>query len=62
MTPAPTQIDSADVIAYVELDPEIHKDSGSLRLYADGILQNCFFGLGSLSAISVKFLLLCNGA
>ena len=45
MTPAPKQIDSADVIAYVELDPEIYKDSGSLRLYADGILQNCFYGL-----------------
>lgn len=35
MTKPPTQIDGADVVAYAILDPAIHKDSGSLRLYAD---------------------------
>ena len=45
MTIAPPQIDNADVIAYVILDPGIHKDSGLLKLYADGALQTCFYGL-----------------
>ncbi len=45
MTTAPTQIDGAEVIAFVILDPEVHKDSGSLRLYADGALQTSFYGL-----------------
>ena len=45
MTTPPTQIDGAEVIAFVILDPEFHKDSGSLRLYADGALQTSFYGL-----------------
>ena len=45
MTAAPTQIDGAEVIAFVILDPKIHTDSGSLRLYADGVLQESFYGL-----------------
>jgi len=45
MTKPPTQIDGADVIAYAILDPAIHKDTGTLRLYADGALQTCFYGL-----------------
>lgn len=45
MTTAPPQIDGAEVIAFVVLDPTIHKDSGSLRLYADGALQESFYGL-----------------
>ncbi|MEZ5941605.1 MAG: hypothetical protein R3C18_09450 [Planctomycetaceae bacterium] len=45
MTKPPPQIDGADVIAYAILDPAIHKDMGTLRLYADGALQTCFYGL-----------------
>jgi hypothetical protein len=45
MTKPPTQIDGADVVAYAILDPAIHKDTGILRLYADGALQTCFYGL-----------------
>jgi hypothetical protein len=44
MTP-PAQIDGADVVAYAILDPAVHQDTGSLRLYAHGALQSCFYGL-----------------
>jgi hypothetical protein len=45
MTEAPRLMDSAVVIAFVQLDPAIHKDTGALRLYADGALQSGFHGL-----------------
>lgn len=45
MKTAPGQIDGAEVVAFVILDPKTHKDSGSPRLYADGVLQTSFFGL-----------------
>jgi hypothetical protein len=45
MKAVPRQIDGAEVVAFVILDPEIHMDSGSLRLYADGALQTSFYGL-----------------
>ncbi len=45
MTKPPTQIDGADVVAYAILDTAVHKDSGTLRLYAHGTLQTHFYGL-----------------
>ena len=45
MKTAPRQIDGAEVVAFVILDPEIHMDSGSVRLYVDGALQTSFYGL-----------------
>jgi hypothetical protein len=45
MKTAPRQIDGAEVVAFVILDPEIHMDSGSVRFYADGALQTSFYGL-----------------
>lgn len=41
----PEQIDGADVVAYVELDPKLHHDTGACRMYADGVLQTHFHGL-----------------
>lgn len=45
MNTAPGQIDGAEVVAFVILDPEIHKDSGSPQLYSGGALQTSFYGL-----------------
>lgn len=45
MNIAPRQIGGAEVVAYVILNPEIHKDSGSPRLYSDVALQTSFHGL-----------------
>ena len=39
MKTAPRQIDGAKFVAFEILDPEIHKNSGSPQLYADGALQ-----------------------
>ena len=61
MTKPPTQIDGADVVAYAILDPAIHRDSGPLRLYADGALQTHFYGLAIATYDVDRFyLFFCN--
>lgn len=58
---APTQIDEADVIAYVILQPNCHRDSGLLRLFANGVLQTSFYGLAIATYDLTRFnLLFCN--
>lgn len=45
MIEAPRKLDHADVIAFVRLNPTIHKDTGALRLYDLSGLQTDFRGL-----------------
>ena len=45
MLQPPATIDNANVIAFVVLDPKVHHDTGSLRLFAHGSLQTWFHGL-----------------
>ncbi len=57
----PTQIDEADVVAYVILQPNCHQDSGRLQLFANGVLQTSFYGLVIATYdLSRFYLFFCN--
>lgn len=57
----PTQIDEADVIVYVILQPNCHRDSGLLRLFANGDSQTSFYGLAIATYDLTRFnLFFCN--
>ena len=45
MAEASRSVDSAVDVAFVQFAPATNKDTGALRLYADGALQTVFHGL-----------------
>lgn len=60
--PVPSQIDGADVVAWVTLDPQLHHDTGACRMFANGVQQTFFDGLAIATYdLDSYYLFFCDG-